>query len=144
MVKVMIVEDDFMIADMAEELLERAGYTVCGIARCLSEAVTLSMDHQPEIVLMDFQLADGETGIDIARGLRRAGRPGILYVTGNADQVMRTGSEGDGCLVKPYRPDELLRSLEVVAELQATGVATPPFPKNLHLLRRGAVPASVA
>ena len=42
---ILIVEDDLMIADMLEEILVDAGYTVCGIARTVTEAVALAVRH---------------------------------------------------------------------------------------------------
>lgn len=125
-----------MIADMTEEFLIQSGYDVCGIARSLAEAVALASLHRPDIALIDFQLADGELGTDVARELGRFSKLGVLYATGNTAQVLLVATDGDACLAKPYRPADLLRGLQVVAEIVAAGFAAPPFPKGLHLLRR--------
>ena len=47
MQKVLIAEDDLMIADMIEEILVNDGYEVCGIARTVGEAVELGRRHKP-------------------------------------------------------------------------------------------------
>jgi DNA-binding response OmpR family regulator len=47
MLKILVVEDDLMIADMAEEILVDAGYEVCGIARTVDEGVSLARRHKP-------------------------------------------------------------------------------------------------
>lgn len=135
--KVLIAEDDLMIADMAEEILVDAGYEVCGIARTVSEAVALGRLHKPDLALIDHRLADNGLGSEVAAKLRLLGKVGILYATGNNSEVAMLHADGDACLVKPYRPNELIQALKIVAEIVATGTATPPFPRGLKLLSRG-------
>jgi CheY-like chemotaxis protein len=132
--KVLIVEDDLMMADMVEMLLADSGYAVCGIARTVAEAVALAQRHRPDLAVIDVRLADGDLGTEIAGHLDPLGRPGILYATGNISTVMLSAAEGHACLTKPYRSPDLLRSLEIVAELVATGAATPPFPRGFQVL----------
>src|ERR1700737_4235890 len=138
MLKVLIVEDDLMLADFAEEVLVEQGYEVSGIARTVAEAVALARHSRPDLIMLDLRLADGGLGTEVAAQLRPLGRPGILYVTGNMSQVALT--HGDACLAKPYRSVDLLRSLEIVAEIIATGKAQPPFPQGFHLLHPAAEP----
>jgi DNA-binding response OmpR family regulator len=133
MLKVMIVEDDLMLADSAEEILVGHGYEVSGIARTVLDAVALATRSRPDLVILDLRLADGGLGTEVAAQLPPLGRPGILYVTGNMSQVALTN--GDACLAKPYRSVDLLRGLEIVAEIVATGKAQPPFPQGFQLLR---------
>jgi DNA-binding response OmpR family regulator len=134
MLKVLIAEDDLMIADMIEEVLVAHDYEVCGIARTVAQAVALSRLRKPDLAVIDLRLADGRLGTEIAAQLGAFDRPGILYATGNIAQVVLTSADGDACLVKPYRTADLLRSLEIVAELAATGSASPPFPRGLQIL----------
>lgn len=130
--KVLIVEDDLMLADFAEETLVAQGYEVSGIARTVSEAMALARHSMPDLVILDLRLADGELGTEVAAQLSRPGGPGILYVTGNMSQVALV--HGDACLAKPYRAVDLLRGLAIVAEIVATGKAHPPFPQGFQLL----------
>jgi CheY-like chemotaxis protein len=132
MLKVMIVEDDLMLADFAEEMLVEQGYGVSGIARTVADALALAQHSRPDLVLLDLRLADGGLGTEVAAQLRQLGRPGILYVTGNMSQVALT--DGDACLAKPYRSIDLIRGLQIVAEIVATGKAEPPFPQGFQLL----------
>ncbi len=134
MPKVLIAEDDLMIADLIEEVLLANGYEVCGIARTVAEAVALGREHRPDLAVIDMRLADGGCGSDIAVQLGARGRPGILYATGNISQVALTAADGEACLVKPYRNADLLRSLRIVADIVATGRAAPPFPRGLQVL----------
>ena len=135
MLKVMIVEDDLMLADSAEEILVGHGYEVSGIARTVLDAVALATRSRPDLVILDLRLADDGLGTEVAAQLPALGRPGILYVTGNMSQLALTSTDGDACLAKPYRSVDLLRGLEIVAEMVATGKALPPFPQGFQLLR---------
>ena len=134
MLKVLIVEDDLMLADFAEELLVEHGYKVTGIARTVGDAVARIRYSAPDLVVLDLRLADGGLGTEVTAQLAAPGRPGILYVTGNISQVALT--HGDACLAKPYRSVDLIRGLEIVAEIVATGKAQPPFPQGFKVLHR--------
>ena len=136
MLKVLIVEDDLMLADFAEEILVERGYEVCGIARTVTDAVALARHARPDLVVLDLRLADGGLGTEVAAQLSAPDRPGILYVTGNMSQVALT--HGDACLAKPYRAVDLLRGLEIVSGIIATGEAQPPFPQGFQLLHPAA------
>jgi CheY-like chemotaxis protein len=131
--KVLIVEDDLMLADFSEEILVEHGYEVSGIARTVAEAIGIARHAMPDLVLLDLRLADGGLGTEVADQLVPLGRPGVLYVTGNMSQVALT--HGDACLAKPYRSVDLLRGLEIVHEIVATGKAQPPFPQGFQVLR---------
>ena len=56
MAKVLIAEDDFMIAEMLEEAVSEGGYQVCGIASEVSEVVTLGEQHRPDLAIIDLRL----------------------------------------------------------------------------------------
>ena len=134
MLKVLIAEDDLMIADMAEEILLEHGYEVCGIARTVAEAVTLSRHHKPDLAVIDLRLADGGLGTEIIAPLVALGRVGVLYASANITLAMLTILDGDACLSKPYRSADLVHSLAIVAGIVATGIASPPFPRGFQLL----------
>ena len=136
MLKVLIVEDDLMLADFAEEILVEHGYEISGIARTVADAIALARRSRPDLVILDLRLAEGGLGTEVASQLPPLGRPGILYVTGNMSQVALV--HGDACLAKPYRSTDLVRGLEVVAEIIATGKAQPPFPQGFQLLHPAA------
>jgi DNA-binding response OmpR family regulator len=133
MPKVLIAEDDLMIADMAEEVLIAHGYEVCGIARTVAEAVALGLCHKPDFALIDLRLADGELGTEIAAQLEELNL-GILYATGNMAQVVLTAANGHACLAKPYRGTDLVRGLKIVSDIVRTGTAVTPFPRGFQVL----------
>jgi two-component sensor histidine kinase/CheY-like chemotaxis protein len=134
MLKVIIAEDDLLVADMLADVLVECGYEVSGIARTVEEAVVLAERHKPDLAVLDLRLADGGLGTDIAARLNLPGRPGILYATGNVGQIALKEAVGEACLGKPYKPIDVVRSLELVREIVGTGQASPPFPKDFHVL----------
>jgi len=134
MAKVLIAEDDLMIADMVEDILASNGYDVCGIARTVADAVELGHRHKPDLAVLDLRLADGGLGTEIAAQLRDVDRLGVLYATGNAAQVHLTAMDGHACLVKPFIANDLLRGLKVVSDLVANGTTTLPLPRGLKVL----------
>jgi DNA-binding response OmpR family regulator len=134
MPSVLIAEDDLMIADMVEEMLVKAGYEVCGIARTVAKAVDLAWYYRPDLAVIDLRLAEGGLGTEIAAQLSDLMQLGILYASGNMLNTVLTTIDGHACIAKPYRSVDLLRGLEIVTELVATGTALPPFPHGFRVL----------
>ncbi len=123
-----------MVADMAEEMLNAHGYDVCGIARTVAEALSLARHHLPDLAIIDLRLANGEFGTDVAAQLRGAKGLGVLYTSGNMAEVILSAAYGHACLSKPYHGVDLIRGLEIVADIAASGHATPPYPRKFQVL----------
>jgi len=134
MLKVMIAEDDLLMADMLEDVLVANGYEVCGVARTVEEGVSLGQRCKPDLALLDIRLADGGLGTEIAARLDRPGRPGILYATGDGTQIDLTDANGEAVIGKPYRIEDVVRALKIVEQIVGTGEASPPFPGGFHRL----------
>lgn len=140
MPKVLIVEDNLMIADMTEDALLKAGHEVCGIASTAGEGVALCRLHHPDLALVDLRLGDGELGTEMVARLLPGDKPGILYVTGNISQVVLTTDDGQACLSKPYLVADLLRGLDLVRQIMETGTAAQPFPRGFRVLEAPSAP----
>jgi DNA-binding response OmpR family regulator len=137
LLKVLIAEDELLIADQIEETLVANGYEVCGIARTADEGIALGELHKPDLALLDLRLAKGSLGTDIARRLNSAANLGVLYATGNNPKSNPlTITDGDAVIAKPFRAEDLLRALAIVWEITRDGRATPPYPRNFRLLAR--------
>src|ERR1700676_933676 len=83
MLRVLIAEDELIIADLLEETFIERGYEVCGIARTVDEAVQFGELHKPDLAVLDVRLARGGHGPDITRRLKSKGKFGVLYATGD-------------------------------------------------------------
>jgi len=135
MLKILIAEDELMVADLLEETLVASGYEVCGIARTADEGVALGELHNPDLAILDVRLAKGSRGPEIARRLHSKGKFGVLYASG--DDVRNstlTLSDGEASIAKPYRVEDVMRALVIVREIMTAGIATRPFPPGFRLL----------
>jgi two-component system, response regulator PdtaR len=122
--KILIVDDDFMVADCLEETLTDAGYEVCGIAGTVEDAIALGDAHQPDLGVIDLRLACGRFGTEVAAVLRRRHKFGVLYATGNPDHLTLREAEGEGYIGKPYTSEAILAALRCVAEQMAASDAS--------------------
>jgi two-component system, response regulator PdtaR len=142
LLKVLIAEDELLIADLLEEALVASGYNVCGIARTVDEAVVLGEAHNPDLAVLDIRLAKGGRGPEIARRLRSKGKFGVLYATGEDARISTlTLADGEAAITKPYQTEDVVRALAIVYEIVTAGIAKSPFPKGFRLLTEA--PASI-
>ncbi|RFZ85143.1 response regulator [Mucilaginibacter terrenus] len=113
--KILIVEDESMIALDLKLILTRAGYQVCGIADSVVDAMKMIEAEKPEMVLLDIFLKGPQNGIDLAKTLTKK-NIGFVYLSANFQESileMAKMTQPYGFLVKPFREKELLISLDV-------------------------------
>jgi CheY-like chemotaxis protein len=129
--RILVVEDEFLVAAMIEDILVDAGHIVVGVEDDFAGAVKRATDERPDFVLLDMQLLGAKSGIDVARELKRLGIP-CLFTTGNC-----ASGRGDhlavGCLHKPYTPNDLLAAVRA-GRLIAAGMPPGPLPRTMHQL----------
>ena len=118
--RIVIVEDDALIAMDVESFVEDAGHVVVATATTASGAITAVDTHRPDVVLMDLRLADGSSGGDAAREI--LARFGIrsIFLSGNLDPDTRKALgdlEPIALISKPFRPKDLTAALMVVGEM---------------------------
>lgn len=109
-IRILIVEDEVIVAMAMQMELGAAGYDVCGIAATAGKAMDLFREHRPDIVLMDVNLSGGDDGIDLAQTLRLAGRVPVVFLTGYADSEVLARIENiphSTHLVKPADIDRI-------------------------------------
>jgi two-component system, NarL family, nitrate/nitrite response regulator NarL len=87
-VRCLIVDDSAGFVSSARRLLERQGITVAGMATSGAEAVRRVAELRPDVVLVDIDLG-GESGLDVADRLHRAGSPRIILISTHAEQDYR-------------------------------------------------------
>jgi transcriptional regulator with GAF, ATPase, and Fis domain len=112
---ILIVEDEFVVANDLRLILERASYSVSGIAFSAAKAKEQIRQQRPDMVLVDIHLKGVETGIDLARMLGKEGIP-FLYVSANTNtSVLKevNTTQHYGFIVKPFREKDVLVALEI-------------------------------
>ncbi|MBV9564416.1 MAG: response regulator [Bradyrhizobium sp.] len=103
--KVLIVEDDFLIALQTESALEEAGLQVVGVATSADEAVALAGKYRPAIAIMDVRLVGPRDGIDAAGELFREFGLRCVFASAHDDAATRARAQAFaplGWLAKPY------------------------------------------
>ena len=108
---VLVVDDEHAVAEATSLLLEVEGFTV-RIASCEREALEHVNDAVPDLIVSDYHLRGGETGMGVVRAVRsRLGEPiPVVFVTGDTARsaLEKTKIENARVLSKPMRADELL------------------------------------
>jgi len=116
--KVLIVEDEFIVANNLSLILTKANYEICGIASSVDEAKILVDKYDPTWVLLDIFLGDGSQGTDLASFLCAKGIA-FIYISANTNQSIlevAKATQPYGFLVKPFRERDLLIMLDIAYE----------------------------
>lgn len=113
--KVLITEDEFVVAHNLRLILTEAGYLVQGIAASVQEAEALLQTGTPDLAIVDIRLKGKLSGIDIARRLRTDNVPFVYLSANNNQAILEEAKETEpyGFLVKPFRKKDLLVMLEI-------------------------------
>ncbi|HTH17299.1 MAG TPA: ATP-binding protein [Magnetospirillum sp.] len=116
--RILVVDDEVLVRNALELVLAEMGHQVEG-AETVEEALKSSRAHRPELVIADFRLAGGTTGIDVIRAVREncgCDMPAVV-LTGDTDPatIRRIVDEGLHLLHKPLRLDALKGFLKQVA-----------------------------
>lgn len=107
--KVLVVEDEALVAMLVEDALLDAGFNVIGPAATVEEAMALLEAGTPDAVVLDLNLA-GETSTPVADVLARRGIPYVI-ATGYGASGLPPGHQDAMVLAKPYDPAELTAML---------------------------------
>lgn len=115
--RVLIVEDDALIAMDVEDALISAGYTVCGVAASEAEALTMAGETHPDFAVVDISLSPGD-GRVVAKQLWLRHHTAVLFATGQCDEVRCLDNSGAvACLPKPYNAEVVPNALHVIDEI---------------------------
>nr|WP_289851984.1 response regulator [Rhizobium sp. SSA_523] len=121
--KVLVVEDQLLIALHIEEAVLALGHEVVGIAANRRDALSQSDDC--DVAFVDVQLQDGPTGPEIGRSLAEKGIT-VVFMTANPE-ALAGGVPGTlGVISKPLFDLELIGAVQYAAEICAGGDPLPP------------------
>ena len=115
--KILIVEDELIIASDIEMILTEAGYEVVGIATNYADAMNIIKTNNPDLILLDINLESDADGVILAEDINRDFQIPFIYLTSNTDpltinRVKRTNPAG--FIVKPFNEKDILTNVEIV------------------------------
>jgi DNA-binding response OmpR family regulator len=122
--KILIVEDEMLVAMNLEMILEELGHQPVGIVPDLASAEPF-YDAALDLALVDLNLRDGLTGPEIAERLSACGVP-VLFITANP-RILGNGVAGTiGVLTKPTDPPTVHAAVDYVLGVREGRQCTPP------------------
>ncbi|TDK43545.1 response regulator transcription factor [Algoriphagus formosus] len=114
--RILIVEDEPLIAEDIRGYLEDSGFEVLGVAHEGEEALEILKSSQPDALLLDINLGDGMDGITLAGEIRKIYEFPFVFLTSHADKATLERAKQtipSGYLLKPFDGNSLMTSLEV-------------------------------
>ena len=115
--KILIVEDESIVAMEIEERLLSAGYQVCGIVDTGEKAIEVSLQELPDLILMDIMLKGKMDGIEAAGHINSVRSIPVVFVTASSDEATLERSKQTapfGYIIKPIEERELRTMIEMV------------------------------
>jgi len=107
---ILLVEDDDIIAKVAEWRLKNLGYKVCGRAVTGAEVMEQVVKNKPDLVLMDINIKGDIDGIETAKMIKKGFNIPVIYVTSHSDGPTlerARDTKPDGFIVKPFDDNDL-------------------------------------
>lgn len=114
--RILVVEDEGVIAMELAATLREFGYDVVGAANDGAGAVALAAEFKPDLVMMDIVIRGPVDGIEAAARIRAARDVPVVFLTAYGDQKTLARAKAVapyGYLLKPYRPDDLRATIEM-------------------------------
>jgi CheY-like chemotaxis protein/DNA-directed RNA polymerase specialized sigma24 family protein len=120
--RILIIEDEAVIAMDLSDLVTGAGHDVCAVEATASAAVAAAKRERPDLVLADIQLADGSSGIDAVKEILSSFEVPVIFITAFPDRLL-TGErpEPTFLITKPYSPDMVRAAVSQALFFESTG-----------------------
>jgi DNA-directed RNA polymerase specialized sigma24 family protein len=110
--KIMIIEDEAIIALHLKSLMMSMGNDVAAIVRTESEAIAAAEQVEPELILADVNLADGSSGIDAVRHILKTLTVPVIFITAFPEKLLTgDGHEPAFVISKPFNPDNVVATV---------------------------------
>ncbi len=126
-IRILIVEDELIIAEDIRTKLINLGYIVTGMAVTADEAEQLVKNIKPDLVMLDIMLRGERDGIDLARVIREQYKIPFIFLTSYADRETVERARNvmpDGYLIKPFTDKDLFAAIEVAIFRRSSGNST--------------------
>ncbi|MFS4491553.1 LytR/AlgR family response regulator transcription factor [Maribacter sp. 2308TA10-17] len=115
-IRILIVEDNVIIADDMQSMLEEIGYEIVDNVIVYEQAEEVLKTQKVDLVLIDIILASDKTGIDLGKHIRENYDIPFIFVTSNSDRATVENAKTvkpNGYLVKPFEQQDLYTSIEI-------------------------------
>ncbi|MGA9187445.1 MAG: response regulator [Methanosarcina sp.] len=119
--RILIVEDEHIVAMGIKKMLKSLGYTVTGVASSGEDAISKTESTFPDVVLMDIMLKGDMDGVEAAREIRERFDVPIVYLTAYSDNNILERAkitEPFGYIIKPFDEKDLYSSIEIALHRQ--------------------------
>jgi len=112
---VLVVDDEFLIAQGLQMQVEDMGLPVCGTAATAEAAIALAQAHRPAVILMDVRLDGSLDGVDAALAIHKSIGAKIIFITGSREESTQVRIAMDhpaAVLFKPISSLQLRRAVD--------------------------------
>src|SRR5262245_42197697 len=136
--RILVVEDERLVAQDLQRHLHRLGFTVCGIATSGPEAIALAAQTHPDLILMDIVLDGPMDGIEAAAQIRAHAAIPVIYLSAHADAATRQrakATEPLGYLLTPCDPRVVQTMIEMALYKHAMDQERADVLHQLHEAR---------
>ncbi len=119
--RILIVEDEHIVAMGIKRMLKSLGYTVTGVASSGEDAISKAESTFPDIVLMDIMLKGDMDGVEATREIKARFDIPVVYLTAYSDNNILERAkitEPFGYIIKPFDEKDLYSSIEVALHRQ--------------------------
>lgn len=146
--RILVVEDEIVIAMDLQELLEELGYEVPVIATSYNEAIAELKNTTYDLAMLDIQIEGEKSGIDIARYINIENNIPVIFLTSNTDKKTineAVATKPSAYLVKPFNVHDLYSSIELAISnfekdpevvMESQKISDAIFIKNKHLFHK--------
>ena len=108
--RILIIEDEPIIAMDLETIVEDLGHKVVGVARARPQAVALAAERKPELIMADIQLEDGASGLEAVNEILTTASKPVVFITAHPGKYLSAAAkrpEPASILSKPFSPDSV-------------------------------------
>lgn len=131
--RILVVEDKPITAEDIKFSLEDMGYEVVDVAHSGGDALELLEKHKPDMVLLDIDLGEGMTGLQVGKIIHQAHKVPFLYLTARSDKETLDEARATrpaAYLVKPFTPKDLRAAIEIAMGNVSAGTEASPQQKS--------------
>jgi len=114
--RILVVEDEHIVAMGIKKMVKSLGYTVTGVASSGEDAISKAESTFPDVVLMDIMLKGDMDGVEAAGEIRKRFDVPVVYLTAYSDNKIlerAKKTEPFGYIVKPFDENDLHSSIEI-------------------------------